>query len=275
MKIKLLLVILLFSYCYFSCSSKIFSKKDDDETVKNLSLVMKYFMEVEYPELFDDNPYKIQFLDIQFDDVDSNGIQDIFVLTYPHYHQSPPITIFQKVNSDSIYRITESLSPGVLEPVTRDYLDCHTIGFGVDLQIQDTSKVSNKNFVDAALSQGMNVVRYKNFYHLDKREGFGIYTDMSHQEKYSDKDNCSEFQFSKVDRILLGKVKGCLGKCLCAFTNNDITVYENISIRSGKYIDKKIHIIPMPDDIDNILLNDSGIVSLHKKNGSIIELHIE
>lgn len=275
MKFKLLVLIFLFYFCSFRCSLNIFSKKEEDETVKNLSLVMKYFMEVEYPELFDDNPYKIQFLDIQFDDVDSNGVQDIFILTYPHYHQSPPITIFQKVNSDSIYRVLESLSPGKLEPFSGDYLDCHTIGFGVDLKNQDTSIVSNEVFIGAALQTEMNIVRYKKFYHMDKREGFGTYVDMSHQTEYLDKDNCSEFQFPKVDRILLGKVKGCLGKCLCAFTKNDITIYENISIRDGKYIDKKIHIIPIPDDIDDILLNDSGIVSLHKNTGNIIELNIE
>lgn len=59
---------------------------DRPEMPAEVRAVINYLMEEEYPELFKEQPYRIQLRGYEIADVDRNGAKEVFLLVEPHFH---------------------------------------------------------------------------------------------------------------------------------------------------------------------------------------------
>ncbi len=239
----------------------------DNNFPKEIKLVFDYLLKKDYPELFANQPYQFRPIDWQIIDIDDDGNTEVFLQTFPHYRQSPTIMIFQINKKDSVTRIIEGFAPGHLVKLSKDddYFDTHTTGTAVDMQIETKDADKFRKLGESSLKWGMSVVLYKNFIHLDKREGKGIFIDLMYLDDYSSESSCENFQFSKPDKIIAGKIKNQNKKFFIAKVGKELYCYKINGFKDLKFIDKEIKIIDIPKDFKEFKLDDMTIKYLNKK----------
>ena len=242
---------------------------------KEINLVFDYLLKKDYPELFGDQPFQFRPIDWQIIDIDDDGNTEVFLQTYPHYRQSPSITIFQIDKNDSVTRIVEGFAPGHLEKLSKDddYFDSHTTGTAIDMQLESNDIDKFRKVGESSLNWGMSVVLYKNFIHSDKRQGKGIFIDLMYLDDYSSENSCENFQFSKPDKIIAGKISNQDKKYFIAKVGKELYCYKINGFRDLKFVDKEIKIIDIPKDFKELQLDNKTIKYLNKK-GQLIDLEI-
>ncbi len=242
---------------------------------KEINLVFDYLLKKDYPELFGDQPFQLRPINWQIIDIDDDGNTEVFLQTYPHYRQSPSITIFQIDNNDSVTRIIEGFAPGHLEKLSKDddYFDPHTTGTAIDMQLDSNEPEKFKKLAESSIKWDMSVVLYKNFIHTDKREGKGIFIDLMYLNDFSSENSCANFQFSKPEKIVAGKIKNQDKKYFIAKVGNELFCYKVNGFIDLKFIDKEIKIIDVPKDFKEFQLDNETIKYLNKK-GQLVDLEI-
>lgn len=242
---------------------------------KEINLVFDYLLKKDYPELFGDQPFQFRPIAWQIIDIDDDGKTEVFLQTFPHYRQSPTITIFQIDKSDSVTRIIEGFVPGHLVKLSKadDYFDPHSTGTAIDMQLDSNEPEKFRKLAESSLSFGMSVILYKNFIHSDKREGKGIFVDLMYLDDYARENSCAKFQFEKPDQIIAGKVKNQEKKFLIAKVGNELFCYKINGFVDSKFVDKEIKIIEIPKDFKELQLDNMTIKYLNKK-GQIKDLEI-
>lgn len=210
--------------------------------------VVDYLMNEEYPELFADQPYHIRPTGYAVGDLDGDGVSEVAMSFYPHYRQSPTISIFHVSKERNVTRVTEGLAPGPLVPISGDYLDSHTLGTAADFQMDKAAAadpVRRRALVGSFLKRQGNIVEYRNFFHYDGRSGKGTYIDMTNIEDPPQEGTCASFEFSRVDKIEIVYQEGEPGGYLAALVGNSAYLYKINRFHPDGLMDKSLRVIPL------------------------------
>src|SRR5258706_16317045 len=103
-------------------------------------------------------------------DIDHDGRPELFLAIAPKYRQTATVVIYRTVDGIRVERLYEGLAPGKLVPVSNRQVDTHTLGNGIDMTIEggaDSGIVAR--LLATARAQGMQIVRYPDFFHVDER----------------------------------------------------------------------------------------------------------
>lgn len=217
---------------------------------REVNLVFEYIMSKDYPEVFNGNPFQFRPVNWVITDIDDDGTTEVFLQTFPHYRQSPTISIYQINEQDSVKRITEALAPGHLIKLSpeQDYFDTHTTGTGIDMQLGSNDLEKMKKFAKSSLKFGMSPVLYKNFIHTDKRDGAPTFIDLTYLDDYAKENSCVNFQFSTPEMIIAGSVEGKKYKYFVAQVKQELYCYEIKGFEEDGWIDKQVTIMALPKD---------------------------
>lgn len=239
---------------------------------REISLVFDYLLKEDYPELFKDKPYQFRPVSWQIVDIDDDGVIEVFLQTYPHYTQSPSITIFKIAKNDSVTRIIEGLAPGRLIALSDkdDYFSPHSTGTAIDVKIESSDPEKLLKFANASLKFGMSCVLYNNFIHSDKRKG-KTFLDLTHLNDFPSENSCAKFQFSRPDQIIAGKVKGSENKYFIARSGDELFCYEIIGFESNVFVKKTVSIIKTPPELIKLVIVD-GFIKYITKNDEQLDL---
>lgn len=205
--------------------------------------VKEYILNFDYPELFGNQSYRIQIEAFKIVDLDNDGLKEVVMLFYPHYLQSPTVVIYQIQKNGDVKRVKEALAPGPLVKRGDYFLDSHELGLGVDISIGDKpfSLDMVKEFTNSDSKNKFGLfVRYRDFMHVDSRSGDSIYIDMRHVELTSDLKDCSELEFSKVDKIEAGFDEDKKVGFISAYIDESIYTYEISGIDEDGFLEKKL-----------------------------------
>lgn len=225
------------------------AKKTKDPKEAKWEAVKQYLLKDDYPELFDDKPYRLKVNNVIVADVDNDGQDDVVVHVTPHYRQSPTIILFKVSKNLKVTRIKEGLAPGPLVPLNGDFLDSHTLGMGMDLNLGKDQKDRAKRMVLIKASFHNNMggaVEYANFIHVDGRKGPGTYVDMTSVAESPDRDNCEKFQFSMPEEIAVLPKNDGSGNHLLARVGKQIYQYKIHKIRDDGFLEKSLVINQAP-----------------------------
>lgn len=243
---------------------------------KEINLVFDYLVNTEPPELFNDNPYQPRPIAWQITDIDNDGKIEVFLQTFPHYRQSPTISIFQIDSNSNVTRIIEGFAPGHLIPLSAegDYFDTHSTGTAIDMQLDSNDPDKFKKFAQSSLKFGMSTVLYKNFIHSDKRDGKGIFIDLMYLNDYSDENSCANFQFSQPEQIITGKIINQEESFFIAKVNKELFCYKIKGFVNDSFVDKEIVIMELPRKYEQ-LINENGIIKYKTKKGETKDLKLK
>jgi hypothetical protein len=226
-----------------SFSGFIFGQQSDPR----LEAVKKYILEKDYPEVFGTDHYKTRIEGFLDDDVDNDGSSEIVIQYFPHYRQSAPIVIY-KIGPDlKVTRVAEGLAPGPLQKLSGDYLDSHTLGMAVDMEVP-SGKVTPETVMQIMTKSGMNgLVIYDSFYHIDGRKGFPSAIDMRGVKLLTKDHDCASFEFSRVKQIAVGHLReDTSNNYLAAWVGDEIYVYLIRGISDEGMLNKKLWITKTP-----------------------------
>jgi hypothetical protein len=165
--------------------------------------VRNYVLTNDYPEVFSGQRYRVKIENIIVADLDGDGTPEVIAHVKPHFRQSPTIIIFKVSKDLHVQRVMEGLAPGPLQSVSGNYLDSHTLGEGADFQVVMKPEYGAGNGLVQGLvkSQKGSLVIYKNFAHLDGREGPPTYIDLSAAILPAGINTCEDFEFSDIDQV--------------------------------------------------------------------------
>lgn len=243
---------------------------------KEIDLVFDYWVNNEPPELFNEHPYQPRPIAWQIIDIDNDGKTEVFLQTFPHYRQSPTISIFQIDSNETVNRIIEGFAPGHLIELSAedDYLDTHSTGTAIDMQLDSNEPEKFKKLAQSSLKFGMSVVLYNNFIHTDKRDGKGIFIDLMYLNDFSNENSCANFQFSQPDQIIAGKIKNVEDSFFIAKVNKELFCYKIKGFDNENFVNKEIIIMKLPKKYEQLIL-DNGFIKYKTKKGEIKELELK
>lgn len=246
-----------------------------NEYPKEVKLVFDYLTNKDFPESFNGISHHFRPVSWVINDIDNDGIKEVFFQTYPHYRQSPTITILQIHQLDSVSRITEGLAPGHLIPVSPvdDYNDTHTTGTAIDMQLGGSNPAKDSLFAVASIKRGMSPVLYKNFIHTDKRDGKPTLLDLRYLNDYIQENTCEHFQFPQPESIAAGKVSGKANKFFIAQVGSKLFCYEIKGFEANGWINKTVTIIDKPKDFRHFK-EEGGYIKYETLKGDLKSVNI-
>jgi len=241
---------------------------------KEINLVFDYLIKKDYPEVFNKKSYQFRPVNWQIVDIDNDGTIEVFLQTFPHYTQSPTITIFKIDKNDSVTRVVEGFAPGHLIPLSDedDYFSPHSTGTALDAQLESPNPEKLLLFGKAGLRFGMSCVLYKNFVHSDKRDS-KTFLDLSYLDDYPNENSCASFQFSKPEEIAAGSIKGKSNKYFIARIANDLFCYEIKGFENDGLINKTVTIVKAPSDLVKLVV-EGGFIKYSTKFSKLADLEM-
>lgn len=246
-----------------------------NEYPKEVKLVFDYLTNKDFPESFNGISHHFRPVSWVINDIDNDGIKEVFFQTYPHYRQSPTITILQIHQLDSVSRITEGLAPGHLIPVSTadNYIDTHTTGTAIDLQLDGSNPDKVSVFASSSIQHGMSPVLYKNFIHTDKRDGKPTLLDLRYLNDFSKENTCENFQFPQPESIAAGKITGRANKFFIAQVDSKLFCYEMKGFEANGWINKVVTIMDKPRDFKG-LKAEGGFIKYETLKGDLKHVEI-
>ena len=208
--------------------------------------------------------------DIQLLDIDGDGSPEAFVSIAPSVRQTPTILVYRYDPQHGAHRLFEGLVPGELQPVSGRFVDDHTMGFGIDMSVDEGGHpAAFDQLLASAVKNRMSLVRYSTFLHADGRKAFLSFVDLSDRALPTPSTKtCENFEFSPVDGLATGTLSGSGStRYLVALTTNDVTIYLFRGIRSNETLDKKSWIRARPARATTLKVLASGEVQLGMSDG--------
>lgn len=165
--------------------------------------VRNYLLNSDYPEVFAKNQYRIKVENFIVADLDGDGVPEVIAHMKPHFRQSPTIIIFKVGKDLQVQRVMEGLAPGPLQALSGKYLDSHTLGEAMDFQAKMKPGYSAENGLVQAIvkSKKGGLVLYKQFAHMDGRQGLPSYIDMREADLPPSANTCEDFEFADVEQV--------------------------------------------------------------------------
>lgn len=221
-------------------------------------------------EAFGDTRGSAKIREVRLLDVDGDGAPEAFVWIDPSVRQTPTILVYTFDARRGPQRLLEGLVPGELRPVSGRFVDDHTLGFGVDLTVDRF----DERLIDAAVKNGMSLVRYRTFFHADGRNGFVTFVDLSDRALPSAQTKtCEAFEFGLIEGMAAGKLSGTTdARYLVALTASDLTIYRFHGIRPNGTLDKEVWIQNRPSGVSGLSVTADGVVELRRADGSLTPL---
>jgi hypothetical protein len=246
-----------------------------NEYPKEVRLAFDYLIKKDFPESFNDVGHHFRPVSWAISDMDNDGITEVFLQTFPHYRQSPTITILQVHKLDSVSRITEGLAPGHLIPVSPvdNYIDTHTTGTAIDMQLGESNPDKVKLFAISSIKEGMSPVLYKNFIHTDKRDGKPTLLDLRYLDGFMKENTCEHFQFPQPESIAAGKVSGKANKFFVAQVGSKLFCYEIKGFEANGWINKMVTIRDKPKDFKRFK-EEGGFIKYQTLEGDLKSIKI-
>lgn len=250
-----------------------FSSAQSSKFPKEINLVFDYLLKKDYPEVFGDKSYQFRPVDFEIIDIDGDGTTEVFLQSFPHYTQSPTITIFKIGKNDSVSRLIEGFAPGRLEPISRedDYITPHSTGSAIDATIPTQDPAKMEVFGKASLKQKGSIILYRNFFHTDFRTG-SIYIDLRYLEDKTG-DTCADFQFGKPIDICAGKISGSSSSFFIARCKDELFCYEIKGFDGLSFVNDVVTIVPAPGDMDKMIV-EGGVIKYRNLVGTIFDLKL-
>ena len=143
-------------------------------------------------------------------------------------------------------RVAEGLAPGPLQPASDEYLDAHTRGNAVDVEVPKGSSLDE--FRKITTRSGLNgFAANDTFYHMDGRRGSPWFVDMRGVKVPNNGHDCGSFEFSRVKQIAAGGVREDPTKSyLAAWVGDSIYVYLITGVSKEGILDKELRVIQNP-----------------------------
>lgn len=236
-----------------------------------VAAAQKYILDKDYPEVFGDARYKTKVQHVVIADLDGDGQAEVIFHYMPHYRQSPPIVIYRVSSDMSVTRVKEGLAPGPLVPLTGDYLDSHTLGEAVDLDLgaQQSDAAVRRKFAESALQDFGSVVEYAKFFHMDHRAGTGTYIDMTGVANPPQSKTCEDFEFAPVRQISAGTVSAIAGgNLLAAWTEGKVYLYRIKAFLPSGLLDKERWVVTPAADFGGFAPGAAGPLRYTTASGS-------
>lgn len=242
---------------------------------KEVKLAFDYLTNKDFPESFNRISHQFRPVAWVINDIDNDGITEVFLQTFPHYRQSPTITIFQIHKLDSVSRITEGLAPGHLIPISPvdNYIDTHTTGTAIDMQLGGSNPDKVSIFADSSMEHGRSLVLYKNFIHTDKRDGKPTLLDLRYLNDFIQENTCENFQFAQPESIAAGKISGKANKFFIAQVGDQLFCYEIKGFEANGLIDKMVTIRDKPMDFKRFK-EEGGFIKYETFSGDLKSVKI-
>lgn len=217
--------------------------------------VRDYVLKNDYPERFGDDRYRITVEGMHVCDFGGDGLVEVVALYKPHFLQSPTIVIYQIQLDGSVKRVREALAPGPLVRRGDYFMDSHSLGEAADFTVGEKplSRAEGKRMALAQCDKTCSglIVQYRDFFHMDTRSGSSTYIDMTGHEPFSQSRDCSEFEFSQVDAIIVGrKDDGSKTGFIAASVGSKHYFYEITSISKDGFLEKKLTILDLDGEAD-------------------------
>jgi hypothetical protein len=156
--------------------------------------------------------------------------------------------VIYKIGADlKVTRVAEGLAPGPLQKLSGDYLDSHTLGMAVDMDVP-SGKATLETVLQTMTRNGLNgLVIYDSFYHIDSRKGSPSIIDMRGVKLLTKDHDCASFEFSRVKQIAVGHLReDASNNYLAAWVGDEIYVYLIRGISDEGMLDKKLWVIKVP-----------------------------
>ncbi len=195
-------------------------------------------------------------------DIDRDGRPEIFIAIAPKYRQTATIVIYKMVDDNRVQRLYEGLAPGKLVPVSNRQIDTHTLGNGIDMTIEGGADSSmGVRLLATARTQGMQIVRYPNFFHVDERSQAAQYVDIASASPGFHETTCESFEFSPVEALASGRVgSDTVGRYLAALTPAEVVFYRLRGISSDGRLQKTSWSVPRPDGLVKLQVTIDGLI---------------
>jgi len=166
-------------------------------------VVRNYLLNSDYPEVFGKQRYRVKIENLIVADLDGDGVPEVIAHMKPHFRQSPTIVIFKVTKDMQVQRMMEGLAPGPLQLLSGKYLDSHELGEGADFTATMKPGDSAENSLVKSFTklQMGGLVLYKQFAHMDGRQGPPTYIDMREADLAPGITACQDFEFSDVEQV--------------------------------------------------------------------------
>jgi hypothetical protein len=242
---------------------------------KEVKLVLNYLTNEDFPESFNNMGHHFRPVSWVINDIDNDGITEVFLQTLPHYRQSPTITVFQVDKLGVVSRITEGLAPGHLVPVSPigNYIDTHSTGTAIDMQLGGSNPDKDKIFANSSIKHGLSPVLYKNFIHTDKRDGKPTLLDLRYLADPIKENTCENIQFPQPESIAAGKITGKANKVFIAQVGSKLFCYEIKGFEANGWINKIVTIMDKPNDFKRFK-EEGGFINYETFKGELKSVKI-
>jgi hypothetical protein len=199
-----------------------------------------------------------------FLDIDHDGHAEVFLAITPKYRQTATIVIYRALDSNRVARVYEGLAPGRLVPPSGRQVDTHTLGNGVDLSVEGGADSSvGRRVVGAARVQGMQIVRYPDFFHVDVRGPAAAFVDIASALHDLHAKTCESFEFSPVEAIATGHVgKDTVDHYLAVLTPAEVVFYRFRGVAPDGLLNKMSWSLPRPQGVVTLKTIDGVVVGI-------------
>lgn len=239
---------------------------------REVEAVRKHILEKDYPERFGSTSYRTKIENVLVTDLDRDGSPEVVVLFVPHYRQSAPIVIYRVAKDLQVTRVAEGLAPGPLVALSGAYLDSHTAGQAADFTVESKDKpIDHDQMRQAVFKSGFGgIVEYKTFFHADGRSGQRAYVDMTHVALPRGRDNCNDFEFSRVDEIATGALSSEPNQVhLAARVGSELWLYHVEAFLPNGLMRKTFTVEKTPEDFVRFVAGRGHILMYQTRSGEL------
>lgn len=241
-----------------------------------IELVVKYLQKVEPLEAYEKKAPQQRVRASEVIDLDSDGIQEVFLLLDPHYSQTPTLFGYQVTASGEVMRLLEAFAPGPLiarAPTTRK---THQEKTSVDMRWPSITVSERELLVRNSVWIRSHVLEFRDYLHTDHASDEGYYVDLTTYPLVAGSDSlkCAEYQFSRADALYSGRNQRTGKPTLIARVGSKLYGYTCEGIVDRWLINRQTVTAPVPDDFKAFVHQADGGLWYQSTTARVYPLNI-